>query len=127
MKAILTNKAPAPIGPYSQAIAASNTVYISGQIALDTQGVFRNETVEMETEQVLKNLEFVLQAAQLSFSNVVKVTVFLTDMDDFMAVNEVYGRAFDGSQPPARETVAVKALPKGARVEISAIAVREAE
>jgi 2-iminobutanoate/2-iminopropanoate deaminase len=121
---ILTPDAPAPIGPYSQAIRAGQTVYLSGQIALDpTTGVVAEGTVGDEAERVMCNLEAVLTAAGLTFGHVAKTTIFLTDMAFFQEVNAVYGRYFEGLTPPARETVAVVGLPRGVRVEISAIAV----
>jgi 2-iminobutanoate/2-iminopropanoate deaminase len=119
---IRTDKAPAPIGPYSQAILAGNELFCSGQIAIDpASGELRGDDVASQTEQVLRNLGAVLQAAEMNYSNVVKTTIFLVDMNDFTAVNEVYAKYFDASKP-ARSTVAVSALPKGARVEIDAIA-----
>ena len=121
---ILTPDAPAPIGPYSQAIRAGATVYLSGQIALDpTTGQLTQGSLADETERVMQNLQAVLTAAGLGFGQVAKVTIFLTDMAFFQEVNAVYGRYFKGLVPPARETVAVAGLPRGVRVEISAIAV----
>jgi 2-iminobutanoate/2-iminopropanoate deaminase len=118
--------APAAIGPYSQAIAvrAERTVYCSGQIALDpaTGQVVGGNDVVAQARRVLDNLAAVLAAASMSFEHVVKTTIYLVDMNDFAAVNEVYAERF-GSAPPARATVAVAALPKGVRVEIDAIAV----
>jgi 2-iminobutanoate/2-iminopropanoate deaminase len=119
---IRTDKAPAPIGPYSQAILAGNELFCSGQIAIDpASGELRGTDAASQTEQVLRNLGAVLEAAQMNYTNVVKTTIFLVDMNDFTAVNEVYAKYFDASKP-ARSTVAVAALPKGARVEIEAIA-----
>ena len=119
---IRTDKAPAPIGPYSQAILAGNELFCSGQIAIDpASGELRGSDAAAQTEQVLRNLGAVLEAAQMNYSNVVKTTIFLVDMNDFSAVNEVYAKYFDVAKP-ARSTVAVAALPKGARVEIDAIA-----
>ena len=121
---ILTSEAPAPIGPYSQAIRAGQTVYLSGQIALDpATGELVTGSVSDEADRVMRNLHAVLAAAGLSFGHIAKVTIFLTDMAFFQDVNAVYGRYFDGHVPPARETVAVAGLPRGVRVEISAIAV----
>jgi 2-iminobutanoate/2-iminopropanoate deaminase len=121
---IRTDKAPAPIGPYSQAILAGNELFCSGQVAIDpATGELTGTDAAAQTEQVLRNLGAVLQAAQLDYSNVVKTTIFLVDMNDFAAVNEVYAKYFDGAKP-ARSTVAVAALPKGARVEIDCIARR---
>jgi 2-iminobutanoate/2-iminopropanoate deaminase len=121
-KIINTSKAPAPIGPYSQAVRAGNLLFISGQIALDaaTNNLVEGD-VAAETKQVMKNLEAILQEAGAGFGNVVKTTIFLSDMSLFAAVNEVYGSYFS-SNFPARETVAVKELPKGVNVEISMIA-----
>ena len=126
MKTIIqTSKAPAPIGPYNQAILVDNTLYASGQIALDPKTMeLVNRDIEAETTQVMKNLSEVLKAAGMNFTNVVKTTIFLYDMEDFAAVNEVYGSYFDHKVAPARETVQVAALPKSVRVEISVIAIR---
>jgi 2-iminobutanoate/2-iminopropanoate deaminase len=123
MKRIIhTNKAPAPIGPYSQAVAFGDTLYVSGQIALDPQsGVLNMDTLEQETEQVMQNLKAVLAAAGADFSNVLKSTIFLSDMKLFADVNAIYARYFN-ENPPARETVQVAGLPKGVNVEISVIA-----
>ena len=119
---IRTDNAPAPIGPYSQAILAGNELFCSGQIAIDpSTGELTGNDAAAQAEQVLKNLSAVLQAAGMQFSNVVKTTIYLVDMNDFAAVNAVYAKAFDASKP-ARSTVAVAALPKGALVEIDAIA-----
>jgi 2-iminobutanoate/2-iminopropanoate deaminase len=117
-----TEAAPAPIGPYSQAVQAGNMVFISGQVAIDpvTNNISAS-TTEEETEQVMKNLAAILKAAGMDFSHVVKTTIFLSDMGLFATVNEIYGKYFSGDYP-ARETVAVKGLPKGVNVEISMIA-----
>lgn len=124
-KIIKTTTAPAPLGPYSQAVKAGNHLYISGQIAIDPA---TNEllvgSIEEETGLVMSHLESVLTAAGYEFSDVVKATIFLSDMSLFPKVNEVYGRSFK-VDPPARETVAVKGLPKGVNVEISIIAYKE--
>lgn len=121
---IKTDKAPAPIGPYNQAILAGDTLYISGQIALEPEtGNLLNENVSTEATQVMKNLNAVLGEADMSFENVVKTTIFLTDMSLFNEVNEIYGKSFT-KESPARETVAVKGLPKNVNVEISMIAVK---
>ncbi|MFC3198476.1 RidA family protein [Parapedobacter deserti] len=119
---INTSQAPAPIGPYNQAIKAGNTLYVSGQIALspETGGLVQG-TIADEAHQVLKNLKAVLKAAGYAFNDVVKTTIFLRDMADFSAVNAVYGEYFT-EQAPARETVAVSGLPKNVNVEISVIA-----
>jgi 2-iminobutanoate/2-iminopropanoate deaminase len=119
---INTEKAPAPIGPYNQAVKFGNMLFISGQIALIPGTSDLNQTdIATETHQVMNNLKGILAEAGFGFSNVVKTTIFLSDMNLFGAVNEVYGTYFDGDYP-ARETVAVKGLPKGVNVEISMIA-----
>lgn len=124
-KAVLTKNAPAPIGPYSQAIDTGSLVFCSGQIALDPQsGNVVGEDVKGQSEQVMKNIEAVLKEAKLNFKNVVKTTIFLTDMKDFPVVNEVYGRYFP-EVPPARSTVAVAGLPKGVKVEVEVVAQRD--
>jgi len=128
---INTNNAPAPIGPYNQAIKISNTegseqatLFISGQVCIDpSTGELRNKDLQEETHQVMHNLKAILQQAGMDFSNVVKTTIFLTDMNRFSELNEVYGKYFD-SDFPARETVQVSALPKFVNVEISMIAVQ---
>jgi 2-iminobutanoate/2-iminopropanoate deaminase len=121
--AIQTENAPAAIGPYSQAIRAGNMLFMSGQIPLDPKtGAMVTGSIALETERVLENLAGVLAAAGATFEHVVRTTIFLTDMNDFQAVNEIYGKRFTGIAP-ARATVQVAALPKGARVEIDAIAV----
>jgi len=123
-KIINTTKAPSPIGPYSQAVLAGDTLYVSGQIALDPEtGKVIDESIEKETAQVMKNLSEVLKAADMNFSNVVKTSIFLSDMDFFTKVNEVYGKYFT-SDFPARETVAVRTLPKNVNVEIAVTAVK---
>jgi 2-iminobutanoate/2-iminopropanoate deaminase len=119
---IETTQAPAAIGPYSQAVQAGNLLFVSGQIPLDPQtGNLVTDGIEPETHRVMKNIEAILEAAGLSFHNVVKTTIFLKSMDDFAKVNTVYASYFTGNFP-ARETVEVAGLPKGARVEISVIA-----
>ena len=120
---INTPHAPAPIGPYNQAILAGNTLYISGQVALDSAGNMHNESLDAEVHQVMQNLKAILTAADMTFSNAVKCTIFLQDFNDFARVNELYGSYFEGIFP-ARETVEVVRLPKDARVEISCIAVK---
>jgi len=124
MKTILSIPgAPAPIGPYSQAVRAGNMVFISGQIAIDpSSGEYIPADATTETRKVMANLQALLEAAGLTFNNVVKSSIFLVDMADFSAVNQVYADYFDGNFP-ARETVQVSVLPKHARVEISMIAV----
>lgn len=121
---IETKSAPAPVGPYSQAVEIGDTLYCSGQIAIDpTTGEVLTGDVKAQTERVMKNIEAVLAAASLNFSNVVKTTIYLINMADFAQVNEVYGRYFQSS-PPARSTVAVSGLPKGVSVEIEVLAKR---
>ncbi|MDA7835864.1 RidA family protein [Salibacteraceae bacterium] len=123
MKQIINSKkAPAPIGPYSQAVQKGNTLYVSGQIALDPiSGELNLSTISAETELVMKNLGEVLKAANMTYENVLKCSIFLSDMKNFSEVNEIYGKYFT-TNPPARETVAVKTLPKNVNVEISCIA-----
>jgi 2-iminobutanoate/2-iminopropanoate deaminase len=124
-KVIQTPQAPAPVGPYNQAIRAGSLVFCSGQVALDpaTGTVVGGGDVAQEAEQVMKNLEAVLSAAGASFKDVVKTTVFLTDMQDFATVNAVYARYFDEATAPARACVQVSVLPKNVKVEIDCIAV----
>jgi len=124
-KIITTLNAPAPIGPYNQAILSDKTLYISGQIPLIPNSMeILNSTIEDETDLVMNNLKAILEAVQMTFNHVVKTSIFLSDMDDFAKVNDIYGRYFDNDTAPARETIAVKALPKSVRVEISMIAVK---
>jgi 2-iminobutanoate/2-iminopropanoate deaminase len=119
---IHTNDAPAPIGPYSQAVQAGNLLFISGQVAINpATGTVEATDIAGETHQVMKNLKALLAAAEIDFSRVVKTTIFLSDMSHFTAVNEAYGQYFSGDYP-ARETVAVKGLPRNVNVEISMIA-----
>ena len=121
---INTGNAPAPIGPYNQAILVQNTLYISGQICIDpATGNLKNKDIQDETHQVMQNLKNILQEAGMGFANVAKTTIFITDMNRFSEINEVYGKYFEGDFP-ARETVQVSALPKFVNVEISMIAVR---
>jgi 2-iminobutanoate/2-iminopropanoate deaminase len=125
MKIINTNNAPAPIGPYNQAILAGETLYISGQIAINPlNGELIIPDIVSETHQVMKNLQAILSEAEMSFENVVKCTIFISSMDNFSKINEVYGSYFSGNYP-ARETVEVSKLPKSVNVEISAIAVKK--
>lgn len=120
---IKTDKAPSPIGPYSQAVKANGMVFLSGQVAFDpASGELRIGDVQTETHQVMKNLAAVMEEAHITFEHVVKTSIFLSDMAHFAQVNEVYGSYFKGDYP-ARETVAVKQLPRGVNVEISMIAV----
>ena len=119
---ILTPNAPQPIGPYSQAIQDGNLLFCSGQIALDPKtGSMKNSSIEEETSQVLRNMNALLEAGGANFGSVLKTTIFLLDMNDFAKVNELYATAM-GDAKPARSTVAVSALPKGARIEIECIA-----
>ncbi|MBQ1504921.1 MAG: RidA family protein [Oscillospiraceae bacterium] len=122
MEKIYTEKAPAAVGPYSQAVSANGMLYTSGQIALDpATGELAGKTIEEQAEQVMKNLVFVLEAAGTSPEKVVKTLCFLTDMNDFAAFNAVYARYF--TEKPARSCIAVSALPKGAKCEVEAVAV----
>lgn len=124
-KIIYTDKAPAPIGPYNQAILVGNTLYTSGQIALNpTTMELVLDSIEVETKQVMENMKEVLIAADMTFENVVKTTIFIMDMNDFSKINAIYGKYFDEKSAPARETVQVAALPKGVNVEISMIAIK---
>lgn len=124
MKKIITSKnAPCPIGPYNQAVIANGFMYISGQVGMNPKtGKIIKDSISEETEQVMKNLSSILNEASISFENVVKTTIFLSDMNDFSLVNEVYGKYFDEDTAPARETVQVSKLPLGVNVEISMIA-----
>jgi len=123
-KIINTRDAPSPIGPYNQAILAGDTLYISGQICIDPKtGDLKKKDIQEETHQVMQNLKTILVAAYMGFNHVVKTTIFITDMNQFSSINEVYGKYFEGDFP-ARETVQVAALPKFVNVEISMIAVR---
>ena len=119
---IFTDKAPKPIGPYSQAIKAGNTLYLAGQVAIKLDGNLDSSSIENETTQVLNNLKAVLEAAKMSFKNVVKTTIYVTDLKNFKKINDTYATFFT-ENPPARETVEVKSLPKGAHIEISMVAV----
>ena len=122
-KVIFTEKAPAPIGPYNQAILTGNTLYVSGQIALNpADGTLVTGSIEAETTQVMENLKAVLEAAGMTFENVVKSTIFIMNMNDFGVINTVYGSYFNEKTAPARETVQVACLPKNVNVEISVIA-----
>ena len=124
MKKIIKSKnAPSPIGPYNQAVIANGFIYISGQVGMNPKtGKIIKDSISEETEQVMKNLSSILNEASISFENVVKTTIFLSDMNDFSLVNEVYGKYFDEDTAPARETVQVSKLPLGVNVEISMIA-----
>ena len=122
-KIINSEKAPAPIGPYSQAVQVGETVYVSGQIPIDQpSGTLIDQSIEAETEQVMKNIGYILEEVGATYDNLVKCSIFVSDMSNFSKVNGVYGKYFD-SDPPARETVEVSGLPKGENVEISCIAV----
>jgi len=123
-KVISTKNAPAAIGPYSQAILSNNTLYCSGQIAINpTTGNLVMDNITAETNQVMQNILAVLTSADMDFSNVVKCSIFVKDMNDYTAINEVYAKSF-GENPPAREAVQVSVLPKNVNVEISVIAVK---
>lgn len=123
-KIINTKAAPAPIGPYNQAIFVDNTLYISGQVCLDPQtNNLKNRDIQEETHQVMQNLKAILTEAGLNFSHVVKTTIFIINMNQFSEINEIYGKYFSGDFP-ARETVQVSALPRFVNIEISMIAVR---
>ncbi|TYA78645.1 Rid family detoxifying hydrolase [Seonamhaeicola marinus] len=122
---ITTTKAPAPLGPYNQAVLSGNTLYISGQIAInpETKALVLDD-IKTETHMVMNNLRAVLEAAEMTFENVVKSSIFISNMDDFSAINDVYGSYFNDATAPARETVQVARLPKDVNVEISMIAVK---
>ena len=124
-KIINTSSAPTPIGPYNQAVLVGNTLYTSGQIATDPKtGELVLDTITEETKQVMENLKAILKEANMTFENVFKTTVFISDMHNFSAINEVYGTYFNSDTAPARETVEVANLPKFVNVEISAIAIK---
>tara|TARA_B100001109_G_scaffold193946_1_gene160563 strand:- start:957 stop:1337 length:381 start_codon:yes stop_codon:yes gene_type:complete len=123
-KIINTDKSPAPIGPYNQAILKDNMLFISGQIALDPFSMkLNNDSIENETNQVMMNLKNILEEANMDFGNVVKTTIFISDMDLFKKVNDIYGKYIVEGDEPARETIAVKTLPMNVNVEISMIAI----
>jgi len=126
MKTVITTKhAPAPIGPYNQAILSGNTLYTSGQIAINPEtNTLVLDNISLETQQVMENLKAVLEAANMTFEHVIKATIFISNMDDFGLINKVYGNYFDDAHAPARETVEVARLPKDVHVEISVIAVK---
>lgn len=124
-KIVFTDKAPAPIGPYNQAVLVGNTLYTSGQIALHPETMeLVLDDIQSETKQVMENMKAVLDAADMTFDNVVKTTIFIMNMNDFARINTIYGSYFDEKTAPARETVQVAGLPKGVNVEISMIAVK---
>lgn len=124
MKKVINSKnAPEPVGPYNQAILVDGTLYLSGQIALDPKSMkMDNSSIESETIRVLNNIEAVLKEANYDFNDIIKTTIFLTNMEDFNVVNEIYGKRFEKEFAPARETVEVSGLPKNAKIEISVIA-----
>jgi 2-iminobutanoate/2-iminopropanoate deaminase len=125
-KIIKTNKAPAPIGPYNQAVLTGNMLYISGQIALNPEtNELETEELQQETKRVMENLKAILAEAGMNFENVIKTSIFISDMNNFAKINEVYGSYFNAETAPARETVEVANLPKFVNVEISAIAVKQ--
>ena len=122
-KIINTTNAPAPVGPYNQAILIDDTLYVSGQIALDPISMKMIEgSIEEEAKKVMQNIKAILQEVDFSFENIIKTTIFITDMNNFSRVNTIYGEYFDNKTAPARETVEVSALPKNAKIEISVIA-----
>ncbi len=124
-KIIFTEKAPSPIGPYSQAVMVGNTLYTSGQIALNPSTMeLVLDNIEAETEQVMQNLKALLEAAEMSFENVFKTTIFITNMHDFARINAVYSKYFNEETAPARETVQVAALPKFVNIEIAMMATK---
>ena len=124
-KIITTTKAPAPIGPYNQAVLTGNTLYTSGQIAINPEsGKLVLDSIKEETKQVMENMKEVLAAAEMTFENVIKTSIFISDMNNFAEINAVYGQYFNEETAPARETVEVANLPKFVNVEISAIAVK---
>lgn len=124
-KVITTTKAPAPIGPYNQAILSGNTLYTSGQIAINPEtGKLVLDTIKNETKQVMENMKEVLAAANMTFENVIKTSIFISDMNNFTEINTIYGTYFNEATAPARETVEVANLPKFVNVEISMIAVK---
>jgi 2-iminobutanoate/2-iminopropanoate deaminase len=123
-KIINTSKAPAPIGPYNQAVLVGNTLYTSGQIALDPDSMeLVLDDIKTETKQVMENMKAVLEAADMTFENVIKTSIFISDMNNFALINEVYATYFNEKTAPARETVEVANLPKFVNVEISMVAV----
>ena len=124
-KIIYTENAPAPIGPYNQAVLVGNTLYTSGQIALNPQTMeLVLDDIEIETKQVMENMKAVLTAAEMTFENVVKTSIFIMNMEDFSRINTVYGAYFNETTAPARETVQVACLPKNVNIEISMIAIK---
>lgn len=125
-KAILTKKAPLPIGPYNQAIQFDNLLFISGQIPLDPEnGKLISSGIKEETNKVMTNIQCILEEAKMNFDNVVKTTIFLKDMNEFVEMNAEYAKFFENYIPPARETVQVSQLPKNVNIEISCIAIKD--
>ena len=124
-KIIFTDKAPAPIGPYNQAVLVGNTLYTSGQIAINpSTGELVLDSIEEETKQVMENMKAVLETAEMTFENVIKTSIFIMNMGDFAKINAVYGTYFDEKTAPARETVQVACLPKNVNIEISMLAIK---
>lgn len=124
-KIIYTENAPAPIGPYNQAVLVGNTLYTSGQIALNPKTMeLVLDDIETETKQVMENMKAVLAAAEMTFENVIKTSIFIMNMEDFSRINSVYGAYFNEATAPARETVQVASLPKNVNIEISMIAIK---
>ena len=124
-KIIYTENAPAPIGPYNQAVLVGNTLYTSGQIALNPQTMeLVLDDIETETKQVMENMKAVLAAAEMAFENVIKTSIFIMNMEDFSRINAIYGAYFNEATAPARETVQVACLPKNVNIEISMIAIK---
>lgn len=124
-KIISTTKAPAPIGPYNQAVLSGNTLYTSGQIALHPEtGELVLDSIQVETKQVMENMKAVLEAADMTFEHVIKTSIFISDMNNFAEINKIYGQYFNNETAPARETVEVANLPKFVNVEISMIAIK---
>jgi 2-iminobutanoate/2-iminopropanoate deaminase len=124
-KIIFTENAPLPIGPYNQAVLKGNTLYTSGQIALNPATMeLVLDSIEVETKQVMENLKAVLEAADMTFENVVKTTIYIMNMNDFAKINSIYGEYFNEKTAPARETVQVACLPKNVNIEISVIAIQ---
>ena len=124
-KIIFTDKAPAPIGPYNQAVLVGNTLYTSGQIAINpATGELVLDSIEEETKQVMENMKAVLETADMTFENVIKSTIFIMNMGDFAKINAVYGSYFNEKTAPARETVQVSCLPKNVNIEISMLALK---
>ena len=124
-KVIVAKNAPAPIGPYSQAIRKGNCVFVSGQVGINKSGKLDTSDIAMETTNAMENIRAILEASHLKLSDIANTTIYLTDLENFQRVNEIYSKFFEPGNYPARSTVQVAALPKGAHIEISVIAVRE--